>query len=79
MPWCLGRELQLPQQVAFDVMLAILWQLWKARNALIFDQKFLSPTDVLRRAVDDLGSWSCRYKALEPHLQCWREYLLNRL
>ncbi|KAF8728762.1 hypothetical protein HU200_018040 [Digitaria exilis] len=78
-PWLLGHELPLPLSVALDVMLVILWQLWKARNALIFDHKHSNTRDVLQRVTDDLKSWSCRYKSLEPPLLCWREHLLSLL
>jgi hypothetical protein len=37
LPWLLGRELQLPSTVHTDVVLLLLWHIWKARNALIFD------------------------------------------
>ena len=48
-PWLLGCELQPPHSVQADVMLLVLWQIWKARNALIFDRATSLPTDVLRR------------------------------
>ncbi|KAF8671333.1 hypothetical protein HU200_050046 [Digitaria exilis] len=77
-PWLLEAEAQLPRQVALDVFLVILWQIWKARNALIFDHRNSTSRDVLRCVVADLGAWSCRYKTLESSLLRWQEFLLHR-
>jgi hypothetical protein len=60
----------------------IMWQILKARNALIFDRKPSSPSEVLRRVIDDLA----RYLELQipekqnPHrIKTWRDYLYSRL
>ncbi|KAF8783842.1 hypothetical protein HU200_000282 [Digitaria exilis] len=74
-PWLLGSELPLPYSVCFDVAMLILWQLWKARNARVFDHKSSSAEDVIRRVVNDLDTWHCRYGKLKDHLKAWRDHL----
>lgn len=65
--------------VRMDVMLPLLWQLWKARNALIFDQQTSTPTDVIRRTCRDQEYWACRYGRLKPLVHAWREFLTSIL
>jgi hypothetical protein len=50
-PWLLGVEINLPDSVRTDVMLLLLWHIWKARNALIFDQQIHNPSDILRKVI----------------------------
>lgn len=78
-PWLLGCDLNLPPQAHVDVILLILWHVWKARNALIFDQKSSTATTTLRRVIDDLDSWSCRLKNLKGQIQVWRNFLYSRI
>jgi hypothetical protein len=58
-PWILGKE-----QVAvhLDVILLILWHIWKARNAMIFDHQILVGREILKRITDNMAAWSCRYR-----------------
>ena len=42
---------------------AILWHLWKARNDVVFNHHACSASDVLRRAVEDIATWSHRLRA----------------
>ncbi|KAF8655651.1 hypothetical protein HU200_060969 [Digitaria exilis] len=60
-------------------MMVFLWQIWKARNALIFDQKTTSPHAVLRHVINDLDTWSCRFKDQKAGVQEWSNYLKQRL
>ncbi|CAN6320028.1 unnamed protein product [Urochloa humidicola] len=60
MPWAVGCSASLPDSVRTDVILLLLWHIWKARNAKIFEKLDLSPSEVLRRAARDLDMWSCR-------------------
>ncbi|KAG2624456.1 hypothetical protein PVAP13_3KG130900 [Panicum virgatum] len=78
-PWLLGCELQLPHTVQTDVMLLLLWHIWKARNALIFDKQTSSHTDILRRLIKDMEMWRCRYKKLRSDFDRWKSYFLSRL
>jgi hypothetical protein len=39
---------------------AVLWELWKARNDVVFNASPCSPRDVLRRAADDVAVWTHR-------------------
>lgn len=66
LPWFLGQELQLPAQVGTDVILVVLWHIWKARNALIFDRTHSTAS----RVINDIDSWSCRFRTLKPALLC---------
>ena len=63
-PWLILLGSSLPEQVRIDVALLLLWQIWKARNALIFDRISSTPSDILRKAVKDIDGWSCRYNSL---------------
>jgi hypothetical protein len=71
-PWILGRELSLPPQGHLDVILLVLWHIWKARNGLIYDRKTSSAEDVIRRVIDNVDAWKCRYKKHSAQLQCSR-------
>jgi hypothetical protein len=78
--WLLGRELQLPSAVhTNNAVLLILWHIWKARNALIFDQTSLSATSTLRRVLHDMESWSYRYKKMFHHWRAWIVYFSSRV
>ncbi|KAF8671993.1 hypothetical protein HU200_049813 [Digitaria exilis] len=61
-PWQIGNNLSLPPQVHLDVILLTMWQIWKARNRLVFYQQSSTVADILRGVISDLDSWSCRYK-----------------
>ncbi|KAG2598402.1 hypothetical protein PVAP13_5KG359007 [Panicum virgatum] len=54
----------LPQSVHMDAMLFLLWQMWKACNALIFDRADSLPTDIFHRTINSMEFWRCRYKKL---------------
>jgi hypothetical protein len=56
-PWLIGCSLPLPDQTRTDVTLVLLWRIWKARNAKIFEQLVLPPPDVIPRATKDLDIW----------------------
>jgi len=60
-PWDFDLSYPLPEAVRVDMMLLILWHIWKARNAMIFEHQHHSSSDVLRRVVQDIDSWSCRF------------------
>ena len=78
-PWLLGCELQLPDTVQADVMLLLLWHIWKAWNAVIFDKQASSHTDILRRLIKDMEMYGCRYKKLRFDFDRWKSYFLSRL
>jgi hypothetical protein len=74
-PWLLGAELHLPTPVQLDVIMLILWQIWKACNALIFDHRTSLPQDIIGKVVHDLHAWQPRYAMLGHDLQCWIDHL----
>ena len=74
-PWDIGAGIPLPDAVRVDAIVLILWHLWKARNAAIFDNANLNSTDVLCRVARDLDSWASRYKKLQTAAQAWRAWL----
>ena len=76
-PWVFAATSPLPDAVRTDVMLLILWHIWKARNAMIFDHKDSSPSDVLRRIISDIDAWSCRYRKTAAELQIWRDWIVT--
>ena len=59
-PWDIGAGIPLPDAVRVDAIVLILWHLWKARNAAIFDNANSNSTDVLCRVARDLASWASR-------------------
>ena len=79
MPWLLGCNLGLPDSCQTDVILLLLWHIWKARNELIFDQKHLTTSEVLRRCSTDLYDWSCRYKKHKLQIRAWGDFLRSIL
>ncbi|KAF8730985.1 hypothetical protein HU200_016864 [Digitaria exilis] len=74
-PWTLGQHLLLPSSVHLDVILLILWNIWKACNATIFDSHLLSPIAVLLQVIDDMDTWRPRYQELQPDWDTWRNFL----
>lgn len=50
-PWQIGHPPHLPSIVSLDMVLIILWHIWKLRNALIFDSKNITTDGVLRQAA----------------------------
>ena len=76
-PWVFAATSPLPDAVRTDVMLLILWHIWKARNAMIFDHQDSSPSDVLRRVISDIDAWSCRYRKTTAELQIWRDWIVT--
>jgi hypothetical protein len=42
---------------------AVLWELWKARNDVVFNASPCTPRDVLRRAADVVAVWTHRLHA----------------
>jgi len=60
-------------------MMLTLWHVWKVWNAMIFEHQNLSPEDILRRIVNDMDAWSCRYRRLRSDLSIWREWIVNCL
>ena len=53
-PWELVLTHDLPKVVHVDILYIILWHIWKARNASIFDQQALSSSEVLRKVLYDI-------------------------
>lgn len=74
-PWELVLTNDLPKTVHVDMILLILWHVWKARNALVFYQQNLSTSDIIRKVLHDVDTWSCRYKKLRADVNTWRDWL----
>ena len=49
--------------------------IWKARNAMIFDHIDSAPRDIIRRVVQDIDAWSCRFNQLKPDLLVSKTWL----
>jgi hypothetical protein len=56
------------------MMLNVLWQIWKARNALTFDAVDTTVTGVLRSAIKDTIPWTCQYKEDRALVIAWTNY-----
>ena len=76
-PWQFPLNSMLPDTVCIDVVLLLLWHMWKARNAKIFDHVNSSPLDIIRRVLKDMDLWSCRFRRLHQDLQSWRSWLAS--
>ena len=74
-PWDIGVAIPHPGAIRIDIVLLILWHLWKSRNTMIFDQADSTPLDTILRAIRDLDAWSSRYKKHSSALQDWRLWL----
>ncbi|KAF8662298.1 hypothetical protein HU200_056505 [Digitaria exilis] len=74
-PWLIGVNPHLPAQVQTDVMLVVMWHIWKVRTALIFDHKTSTAALTLTRAIDDLDLWKSRYKKDKQWIVAWRDFL----
>ncbi|KAG2608927.1 hypothetical protein PVAP13_4KG005381, partial [Panicum virgatum] len=74
-PWETDPVNTLPKTVSVDMLLMLLWHIWKARNDLVFDRHDLSPTGIIRKTLRDIDTWSCRYKRVRPDVYVWRELL----
>ena len=76
-PWEGELAVALPKAVKVDILLLILWHIWKTRNGLIFERQYSSPVDILRRVLKDIDVWCSPYKKLRLEVQAWREWLAN--
>ncbi|KAG2554580.1 hypothetical protein PVAP13_9KG600601 [Panicum virgatum] len=74
-PWDIGVNVPLPDAVRLDIVLLILWHLWKCRNAVVFDQNDSGPLDVLTRVDRDMDAWMSRYRKVSPSVQQWKAWL----
>jgi hypothetical protein len=57
-----------------DMVLIILWHIWKARNALIFNVMDITMIGVLHLATKDTRAWACRYKEDKALVMAWTDY-----
>ena len=71
-PWLIGCH-----QTRTDATLILLWHLWKARNAKIFEQLVLPPREVIRRAAQDLDVWCFRYRRTPHQILAWHDYFFS--
>ena len=62
-----------------DVMLVILWHIWKARNALVFNSVDEDTASVLRGVVKDLNLWACRFGSDKGLICTWALYIQSCL
>jgi len=56
-PWDIGVGVPLPDVIGVDFFLLLLWHMWKARNAMIFDQIDSAPRKVFNRVAVDLDAY----------------------
>ncbi|CAN6310230.1 unnamed protein product [Urochloa humidicola] len=55
---------QLPTAVPSAIITAVLWNIWKARNDLVFNHAFKPPRAILLVVQADLDLWKLRVKSL---------------
>ena len=70
---CVGEALSSapPESVSSscwrDGLFVLLWQVWKARNDVVFNRQQCDARSVLQKASDDLLIWSRRFRDHERH------------
>ncbi|CAN6169230.1 unnamed protein product [Urochloa humidicola] len=62
--WSMPQIEDMPPKVASAVVTAVLWNIWKRRNALAFDRAPMLLSVVLRAIVADLRLWSHRLRSV---------------
>ncbi|PNT69594.1 hypothetical protein BRADI_3g58323v3 [Brachypodium distachyon] len=60
----LATERQPPDKAHSTVLLAVLWNIWKRRNALVFNDILEDPHTVIDRCSTDVALWSHRCSSL---------------
>jgi hypothetical protein len=68
---------QLPPSVWPTILLAILWKIWDTRNALVFRDQVLTPSQSIANVISDLSLWLHRFKTpkFKEDTMSWRDYL----
>lgn len=69
--------LALPDEVRTNIFITLFWHVWKARNAKIFEQRILSPHEVLRRVLQDMEDWAPRFRRTSSHVSEWRDFIAS--
>lgn len=62
-----------------DVMLVVIWHIWKARNTLIFNAVDEDTASVLRGVVRDLSLWACCFGSHKGLVCDWALYIQSCL
>jgi len=73
-PWSAKHPDSLPASVWKDVILIVLWQVWKAWNSLIFELVDRSLSNVIRLIVHEIDCWSHRYVKHRQQMWAWRDF-----
>lgn len=76
MPWCLNGPTGLPAAFRNDIILALHWRIWLARNNKVFNAHNDDSSAILRAVTDDLELWRYRYKAADRGLiDTWKNHI----
>jgi hypothetical protein len=61
-------------------IVVLLWNVWKARNDLVFNARTCTPADIIRRSCDDLSIWRWRFPLGDrAGIDALRSFFLSRL
>ncbi|CAN6314625.1 unnamed protein product [Urochloa humidicola] len=72
--WLLPELLDIqPASVTLAILTAILWNIWKAQNALLFRGEVLSPRSTVLAIIADLELWTHRTRkmSIKPQIIHW--------
>ena len=76
-PWQFPLNSMLPDTVCIDVVLLLLWHMWKARNAKNLDHVISCALYIIRRVLKDLDLWSCSFGVSTRIWRSWSPLLAN--
>lgn len=79
-PWELPCPLPTLRCVWDDVVIMLMWRLWKSRNDIVFNRQETTTAANVRFLIADLDIWGYRYKD-HRHIAAlarWRAYLTSR-
>lgn len=65
MSWCLDVPTALPSSFRNDIILAVHWRIWLARNNKVFNAHDDDSSAILRAVTSDLELWRYRYKTTD--------------
>ncbi|OEL16400.1 hypothetical protein BAE44_0022579 [Dichanthelium oligosanthes] len=61
--WMLPALTGLDMPIRSAIITAVLWNIWKARNAFVFNQEYIPTKTMVRNAAADLDLWTLRTRS----------------
>lgn len=66
--WFLHPPADLPKEMWPSMLLAILWRIWKSKNAKVFSNEDLPPPIAIGSLIQDITLWSFRLRCHEKKI-----------